>query len=171
MDRNALDELFSAAYEELRRLASSVRAGDPSETLSSTALVNEAYLKLAAAPRFAAVSPLHFRRIAARAMRQVLVEAARRRTAEKRGGGDPLVTLDDARDGEASTPEDVLQLDLALQALAEMHPRQANVVELRFFGGLDAVETAQLLGVSEITVRRDWRAARVWLARELEESR
>jgi RNA polymerase sigma factor (TIGR02999 family) len=167
MDRAALDDLFSATYEELRRLATSVRAGDSSETLSPTALVNEAYLKLVASPRFSAASPLHFRRIAARAMRQVLVEAARGRSARKRGGSDALVTFDDAAGGAASSPEEVILLDLALVALQRMHPRQADMVELRFFGGLGTRETADLLGVSEPTIRRDWRAARAWLARQM----
>src|SRR5262245_58378415 len=95
-DREALDRLFSLTYEELRRLAQSVRRDDPGATLSPTALVNEAWLKLAGSPAVAHTSPLHFKRIAARAMRQVLVEAARRRNAHKRGGGAPVVTFDEA---------------------------------------------------------------------------
>jgi RNA polymerase sigma factor (TIGR02999 family) len=165
-ERRALDDLFSAAYEELRRLATSVRRDDPAATLSPTALVNEAWLKLADTPAVARTSPLHFKRIAARAMRQVLVEAARRRNAEKRGGGAPVVTFDDAMSG-VTTATDVLGLDAALEALAQVEPRQALMVESRYFGGLDVSETAQLLGVSEATVLRDWRAAKAWLAREL----
>jgi RNA polymerase sigma factor (TIGR02999 family) len=165
-ERRALDDLFSAAYEELRRLAASVRRDDPAATLSPTALVNEAWLKLADTPAVARTSPLHFKRIAARAMRQVLVEAARRRNAEKRGGGAPVVTFDDAMSG-VTTATDVLGLDAALEALAQVEPRQALMVESRYFGGLDVAETAQLLGVSEATVLRDWRAAKAWLAREL----
>ena len=165
-ERRALDDLFSAAYEELRRLATSVRRDDPAATLSPTALVNEAWLKLADSPAVAKTSPLHFKRIAARAMRQVLVEAARRRNAEKRGGGAPVVTFDDAMSG-VTTATDVLGLDAALEALARIEPRQALMVESRYFGGLDVAETAQLLGVSEATVLRDWRAAKAWLAREL----
>jgi RNA polymerase sigma factor (TIGR02999 family) len=165
-DRRALDELFSAAYEELRRLATMVRRDDPAATLSPTALVNEAWLKLADTPAVARTSPLHFKRIAARAMRQVLVEAARRRNADKRGGGAPVVTFDDAMNA-VSTADDVLGLDAALDALAQIEPRQAMMVESRFFGGLDVQETAQLLGVSEATVLRDWRAAKAWLKREL----
>ena len=168
LDRQALDQLFSAAYEELRRLASSVRRGDPSATLSPTALVNEAWLKLASSSGFAAVSRLHFKRIAARAMRQVLIEAARRRAADKRGGGEvAIVTFDDALQDAAQCAEDLLGLDAALEELARLNPRQAIMVESRFFGGLDIPETAELLGVSEATVLRDWRAARAWLAREL----
>jgi RNA polymerase sigma factor (TIGR02999 family) len=165
-ERRALDDLFSAAYEELRRLAASVRRNDPSATLSPTALVNEAWLKLADSPAVAQTSPLHFKRIAARAMRQVLVEAARRRTADKRGGGAAVVTFDDAI-GAVTTADDVLGLDAALEALAKLEPRQALMVESRFFGGLDVAETAQLLEVSEATVLRDWRAAKAWLSREL----
>jgi RNA polymerase sigma factor (TIGR02999 family) len=165
----ALDRLFSQAYEELRRLASTVRRGDPSETLSPTALVNEAWLKLAASPGLAAASRLHFKRIAARAMRQVLVESARRRKSVKRGGhgGSIVVTFDESLPVASDGPEDLLTLDEALNRLSRLNPRQAQMVECRFFGGLDVAETADVLGVSEATVMRDWRAARAWLAREL----
>jgi RNA polymerase sigma factor (TIGR02999 family) len=166
-DRRALDELFSVTYEELRRLAASVRRDDPSATLSPTALVNEAWLKLAGTPQVAATSRLHFKRIAARAMRQVLVEAARRRHAGKRGGGQVAVTLDESLDGAPTSGGELLALDEALEALSRLEPRQALMVESRFFGGLDVAETAQMLGVSEATVLRDWRAAKAWLAREL----
>jgi RNA polymerase sigma factor (TIGR02999 family) len=167
-ERRALDDLFSAAYEELRRLASSVKRHDGCATLSPTALVNEAWLKLAHSPRLAWTSRLHFKRIAARAMRQVLIEAARRRTASKRGGTDsPAVTFDESRAGPAVCGRELLALDLALEALARLHPRQAQIVEARFFGGLDISETAQLLSISEATVLRDWRVARAWLSQEL----
>lgn len=171
-NRRALDELFSATYEELRRLASSVRRGDPSATLTPTALVNEAWLKLSATPEVADTSALHFKRIAARAMRQVLVEAARRRTAEKRGGGNvAFVTFDDAVERAATTSEELLALDAALDALGRLSPRQAQLVESRFFGGLDVAEAAASLGVSEATALRDWRAAKAWLAAELRQPR
>ncbi len=170
-DRQALDALFSATYEELRRLAASVRRDDPAETLTPTALVAEAWLKLSATPQVAATSPLHFRRIAARAMRQVLVEAARRRLAGKRGGGAVAVTYDDALDAPPTTADELVALDDALRALADASPRQAALVEHRFFGGLEVAEAAELLGVSEATALRDWRAARAWLARELRQSR
>jgi RNA polymerase sigma-70 factor, ECF subfamily len=170
--RRALDDLFSVTYEELRRLAASVKRGDQSATLSPTALVNEAWLKLASSPRFASTSRLHFKRIAARAMRQVLVEAARRRHANKRGGPDAnVVPLDDSNDAASWTGEDVLALDRALDELARIEPRQALMVESRFFGGLDATETAALLEVSEATILRDWRAAKAWLAHELRQAR
>ena len=167
-DRQALDDLFSAAYEELRRLASSVRRGDPGATLSPTGLVNEAWLKLAGHPELALTSRIHFKRIAARAMRQVLIESARRRNADKRGGGNKaLVTFDEALQQTAATAGDLLALDAALEDLAKVNPRQALMVESRFFGGLDIPETAELLGVSEATVLRDWRAAKAWLAQEI----
>src|SRR5690348_9429401 len=170
-DRQALDHLFSMTYEELRRLASSVRRGHPSATLSPTTLVNEAWLKLAGTPQCASTSPLHFKRIAARAMRQVLIEAARRRNADKRGGGEALnVTFDDAIEKSPFYARELLALDAALNELERMNPRQALMVESRFFGGLDVSETAALLEVSEATVLRDWRAARAWLAHELRRS-
>lgn len=171
-ERRALDAVFSAAYEELRRLASSVRRGDPSATLSPTALVNEAWIKLSNAPAVALTSRLHFKRIAARAMRQVLVEAARRRHAHKRGGRDAVfVTFDESIGNRTTWTDDLLGLDAALGTLARLHPRQAVMVESRFFGGLDVAETAELLGVSEATILRDWRAAKAWLAHELRQAR
>ncbi len=162
-----LDQLFSTTYQELRRLAASVSRTDASATISPTALVNEAWMKLSGSSTFEFESPLHFRRIAARAMRQVLVEAARRRNADKRGGGDAFVTFDDSIADAASTRDDLLALDAALDDLARLNPRQALMVECRFFGGLDVSETAMLLDISEATVLRDWRAARAWLAVEL----
>ena len=167
IDRAGLDALFTLAYDELRRLASSVSQGEGSFTLSPTALVNEAWLKLAESPSFATTSRVHFKRIAARAMRQVLVEAARRRNADKRGGGAALVTFDDTLHSSSAGASDLLALDAALEELARIHPRQAMMVESRFFGGLDIPETAELLDISEATVLRDWRAAKAWLAREL----
>jgi RNA polymerase sigma factor (TIGR02999 family) len=171
LDRRTLDHLFSITYEELRRLAAVVRRGDPSATLTPTALVNEAWLKLAGSPGMAAASRTHFKRIAARAMRQVLIEAARRRTAGKRGGHEAaLVTFDESLHAPARSADELLALDSALDALARVSPRQALMVESRFFGGLDVDETAELLGVSEATVNRDWRAARAWLAHELRQA-
>jgi len=171
-DRRTLDELFSATYEELRRLAARVRGDDPGATLNPTALVNEAWLKLSASPHLGVASRLHFRRLAARAMRQVLIEAARKRRAEKRGAGAGAVTFDDALGVSApATEEEMLALDAALDALARVSPRQAAMVESRYFGGLDVAETAELLGVSEATVLRDWRTAKAWLANELRAER
>ena len=161
-ERADLDYLFSVTYEELRRLASSIRTG--SATLNPTALVNEAWIKLSRSPRFSATSPLHFKRIAARAMRQVLVDAARRRAAEKRAGD--FVTFDESL-GAAAEPRDILGLDAALDELAQIEPRQAAMVEGRFFGGLELGEIAEMLNISEPTVARDWRAARAWLAQRV----
>jgi RNA polymerase sigma factor (TIGR02999 family) len=165
--RAAMDRLFSAAYEELKRLASTVRRGDASATITPTALVNEAWLKLSSSPELADLPPIHFKRIAARAMRQVLIEAARRRLADKRGAGIGLVTFDEALDQGVTTPEELLELNDALEALAQANPRQAALVESRFFGGLETAEIAELLGISEATVLRDWRSARAWLSHQL----
>lgn len=168
-ERQAFDQLFSLAYEELRRLASSVKRGDPSNTLSPTALVNEAWLKLAKSPGVADTSPLHFKRIAARAMRQLLVETARRRNAHKRGGDGEVifVSFDESLDGAAIPQENLLALDTALSELARLAPRQALIVESRFFGGLEIREISILIGVSEATILRDWRAAKAWLGQTL----
>jgi RNA polymerase sigma factor (TIGR02999 family) len=169
--RRALDQLFSVTYEELRRLASAVKRGDPSVTLSPTALVNEVWLKLSKSQGFATASRLHFKRIAARAMRQLLIEAARRRNANKRGGGEVTVSFDDSFDEKPASGRELIALDAALEQLARMNPRQAMMVESRFFGGLDVAETAELLEISEATVLRDWRAAKAWLAHELRRDR
>jgi RNA polymerase sigma factor (TIGR02999 family) len=170
--REELDHLFSIAYEELRRLASSVRRSDPGATLTPSTLVNEAWLKLANSPPLAATSRVHFKRIAARAMRQVLIESARRRTATKRGGKEAsFVTFDEELHDSASGATEILALDAALDALAHLLPRQAMIVEYHFFGGLDLVETAELLQLSESTIHREWRAARAWLAHELRRER
>jgi RNA polymerase sigma-70 factor, ECF subfamily len=164
-ERETLDVLFSLTYEELRRLASSVKRFDGSATMNPTALVNEAWLKLARCPELATASRLHFKRIAARAMRQILVEAARKRNADKRGGEDAMqITFDESATPVATSSMDLLALDSALDEFARIHPRQAMMVEARFFGGFDIDETAALLGVSEATILRDWRAAKAWLA-------
>jgi RNA polymerase sigma factor (TIGR02999 family) len=166
-DRRGLDELFSLTYEELRRLASSVRRDDARATLNPTALVNEAWVKLASSPPLGGLTRLHFKCLAARAMRQVLVDAARRRNAEKRGSGAAPITFDEELQQAAAEAEELLALDAALEELARMSPRQAAMIEARFFGGLEVSECAELLGVSEATLLRDWRVAKAWLAREL----
>ena len=172
IDREALDRLFSVTYEELRRLASSVKRSDWSASISPTTLVNEAWLKLAASPAFRSASPLHFKRIAARAMRQVLVEAARRRHRAKRGGPEAtFVTFDDSIEQAAQTADDLIALDSALDDLTRINPRQAAIVEGRYFGGFEIAEVAALLDVSEATVQRDWRAARAWLAMQIVRTR
>lgn len=166
--RVPLDAVFSMAYEELRRLARAVLRDDRNATLTPTTLVNETWIKLAGSPQVAETSHLHFKRIAARAMRQILVEAARRRRAQIRGGGNPMVTFDESVAlPMASVPRDILLLDNALDELARISPRQALLVECRFFGGLDVLECAALLDVSETTIMRDWRSARAWLALEI----
>jgi RNA polymerase sigma factor (TIGR02999 family) len=168
-DRHALDHLFSAAYEELRRLASNVKRGDQGQTLNPTALVNEAWVKLANSPNFEVASHLHFKRIAARAMRQVLVEAARRRNSQKRGGEEDvaIITFDESMMPAVRSGKELLALDSALDELARLDPRQALMVESRFFGGFEVKEIAEMLNVSEATVMRDWRAAKAWLSNEL----
>ncbi|MEP7367585.1 MAG: ECF-type sigma factor [Acidobacteriota bacterium] len=166
--RANLDYQFSIAYEELRRLAFTVRHSDPGATLSPTTLVNEAWLKLSKGGGVEWESALHFKRTAACAMRQVLITAARKRNAGKRSAGGVRVPLDDSMDLADSTDDQLLALDDALEELARMNPRQAAMVESRFFGGLEISEIATLLGVSEATILRDWRVARAWLAQRLE---
>ena len=146
-----------------------MRRGEPTATLTPTALVNEAWLKLARCPQAAQTSRAHFKGIAAYAMRQVLVEAARRRNAKKRGEGVTavLITLDESVEQPITCSKDILALDAALQDLAKLQPRQAAVVEGRFFGGLDLAELSQWLNVSPSTVRSDWRVARAWLSSQL----
>ena len=141
VDRDTLDVLFTAAYAELRALAAQVRRDHPTATLNPTALVHEAWAKLARSPGFEVTSALHFRRIAARAMRQVLVEAARQRHAVKRGGPDAiLVTFDEELTNHLGTAGSLLALDASLADLAKLSPRQAAVVEARYFGGLSVEE-------------------------------
>ncbi len=169
LGKQQVDELFGAAYEELRRLAASVRGAGDGQTLNPTALVNQVYVKVVRSLRVRPESALHFKRIAARAMRQVLVEVARHRKALKRGAGQAMVTFDERRDRQ-STPDEVIALDAALDDLARVNPRQALLVECRFFGGLECRETAALLEVSESTVERDWRAAKAWLSLQIRRS-
>ena len=166
-DRSELDDLFSRTYEELRRLAASVRRDDPADTLNPTALVNQAYLKLAGSLSVSPLSELHFKRIAARAMRQVLVEAARRRKSLKRIDSGALSTLEEGTICGVAAAHEVLSLDAALADLARINPRRAKLIEYRFFGDFGVAETAELLGVSESTVIRDWRAAKAWLGLQL----
>jgi len=164
-----LDYLFSITYEELRHLAAVLKSSDPAATLNPTALVHETWIKLAASPRLNATSRLHFKRIAPRAMRQLLVESARRRQSQKRGGDGNIifVVFDEIAGIPASRDDDILRIDTALQEPARLNPRQALMVESRFFGGLDVSETAELLEVSEATILRDWRVVKAWLASEL----
>ena len=166
-DDGALDRLLPVVDDELRALARSVRRGPSSETVNTTALVHEAYLRLSNGSGFE--SRAHFLGVAAKAMRHVLVDHARRRGAEKRGGDLHRVDLSDTLIGSASGSPDrlVLALDRALERLAALDERKARVVECRFFGDLTVDETAAALGVSEATVKRDWRMAQAWLYRAL----
>jgi RNA polymerase sigma factor (TIGR02999 family) len=170
-DAAALDEIFPLVYEELRALAANRLRSEPAgHTLQTTALVHEAYLRLVGKSRAQVRDRAHFFAIAAQAMRRVLIDHARRKRAGKRDAGEvaPLAA------GAALTVPDheLIALDRALVRLADLDARQARIVELRFFGGLTAPEAAEALGISEATVNREWRAAKLWLRREMrEESR
>lgn len=166
-DRVAADRLFGVVYDELRRLAHVVRERRAGGTLSTTALVHEAYVKLVPAMELDWQGRSHFFRVVARAMRQVLFNAAEARMAQKRGGGLQHVTLGEAAGAAPLDAETLVALERALAELEAMEPRQARVVELRFYAGLGVEETAEVLGVSTPTVKRDWRVARAWLARAL----
>ena len=166
-DANALDQVFSATYAELRSIARRhFRRERSGHTLQPTALLHEAVLRLfgGKAPPFADRD--HFLRAASRAMRHALVDHARARAAAKRGSGAEVTRIQDVEDPGAS-PLDVLELDDALRLLAQADPRCAQVVEMKFFVGLEVEEIAEVLGISTATVKRDWRFARSWLAQEL----
>ena len=171
-DEAAQDELFPLVYGELKRLARRHMAAErPWHTLQATALVNEAYLRLVDIQRMRWNDRAHFFAVAARVMRRILVDEARARRSMKRGDGAPLVPLDDALGVPAPPGADVVDLHDALTALSAVDPRKARVVELRFFGGLTAEESAAVLDVSAETVQRDWRLAKSWLLRELRSDR
>ena len=167
-DREALDRLTPLVYAELRRLAKSyMRKERAGHTLQTTALIHEAYLRLIDASQVEWRSRAHFFGVAARAMRQILVAMARERGCQKRGGVARQVSLDEAMMIDEGLDEDLVALDEALGALAQFDARKAQVVEMRFFGGLTEEEIAGALNVSAETVRRDWRLARSWLRRKL----
>ena len=167
-DRQALDRLTPLVYEELRHQAARyLRRERPGHTLQTTALINEAYLRLIDAKDVQWQSRAHFFAIAANLMRRILVDHSRRRDVEKRGGSQIRLTLDEALAIAPETDVDVLAIDEALNRLANLDPQQARVVELRFFSGLNVEETATALGVSPKTVKRDWSVARAWLRREI----
>jgi RNA polymerase sigma factor (TIGR02999 family) len=170
-DRTALDELVPIVHQELRRLAHRYMAGQkPGRTLQSTALVNEAFLRLVACDRVRWQDRTHFFAVSANLMRRILVDYARSRNYQKRGAGMRPVTLNDDLDASPTRGPDLVALDDALEELAAIDPRKSKVVELKFFGGLTAEEIATVLGVSEPTVLRDWKLARSWLKRELKRS-
>lgn len=166
--RDADDVLFTRVYDSLRGLAHTIRGGHAGETLNTTALVHEVYLKLKATGSESWKDESHFFAVAARAMRQILVDAARRATAVKRGGADRrFVSYDDAAYAAPIRAEELIELDGALERLGAVDPRRAQVVEQRIFGGLSTADTAKVLGISTGTVERDWRAARAWLSAEI----
>ena len=168
-DQGALEALVPLVEAELRRLARIYMARERrGHTLQATALVNEAFLRLAGARRLRWEDRAHFLGIAARLMRQVLVDHARSRGYQKRGAGAQQVSLDEAFLASPGPSLDVVALDRALDALAAVDERKSRVVELRFFGGLSVEETADLLHLSNDTIKRDWRLAKLWLLRELE---
>jgi RNA polymerase sigma factor (TIGR02999 family) len=167
-DRDALDRLVAIVYPELRRIARQQLAGRrPGESVESAALASEAYLKLERAGGIRCESRLHFLALCAQIMRRILVDHARRRGMAKRGGDALHMRLDDVLVAAQARGVEVLALDEALDALTRIDARKGQVVELRFFGGLSIEETAQVLGVSVETVKRDWRMARAWLLAEL----
>jgi RNA polymerase sigma factor (TIGR02999 family) len=166
----ATDRVFGLVYEELRRLAAALMRGErANHTLQATALVHALYCRLIDETRIEWQSRAHFFGVAARAMRQILVDHARQRARAKRGGGWQRVTLDDRLESRAVSETEILRLDNALNRLAELDERMARVVELRAFGGLSAEDAAQVLGVTSRTIQSDWRMAEMWLARELDE--
>jgi RNA polymerase sigma factor (TIGR02999 family) len=166
--KSALDAIFSAVYDELRRVAHrQLQAERAGHTLSTTALVHEAYVKLVGLERIEYRNRAHFFAIAARAMRQVLVSYAISRRTEKRGGGCAPITLGDDIGAAPADTEALIELDDALQRLSAVDVRQCQVVECRFFGGMSIEDTAVALGISTATAKRDWTTARAWLNREL----
>jgi RNA polymerase sigma factor (TIGR02999 family) len=167
-DPNALDTLLPLVYKELRRLAHfQLQKERPDHTLRSAALVHEAYLRLVGANPPKWESRTHFFAIAAKLMRQILVDYARRHAAEKRGGSVCKLSLQDAMITPRRVDVDVVALDDALQTLAKIDPRQSHVVELRFFSGLSLEEISEAMEIAPATVQRDWTAARAWLYREV----
>jgi len=167
-DRAALDRLVPLVYGELRRLAHRYLAQERGcQSLQSTALIHEAYIRLADLNRIEWRDRAHFFAIAARFMRRILVDRARARAYLKRGGGAGKVRLDGAPAVTSKSGLDIIRIHDALNALADFDMRKAGVVELRFFGGLSEQETAEVLGVSRETVKRDWRIAKLWLLGEL----
>ena len=167
-DHAALAELTPLVYEELRRLAHHYMEGQrPNHTLQTTALVNEAYLRLADQTNPSWQNRAHFFAVAARAMRQIVVDYARSQRSQKRGGGALKVELDEAAIVSPAESQEIVDLHEALERLATLDSRKAQVVELKYFGGLNYDEMAEVLKISRVTVRRDWEFARLWLYTEL----
>jgi RNA polymerase sigma factor (TIGR02999 family) len=171
-DQSAFDKLVPLIYDELRALARRyMRQERPGHTLQPTALVNEAYVRLFDVNRIQWQSRSHFLAVAATTMRRILVEFARQRHRQKRGGEAVRVTVDDAMEIAEDRSDDFVALSDALSTLATFDQRMSQVVELRFFGGLNVQEAAEVLNVSPETVNRDWKTAKVWLLRELSQGR
>ena len=168
-DKQALDKLTPLVYEELHRLAHQYIIRErPGHTLQTTALVNEAYLRLVEQKDVEWQSRAHFFAVSAQVMRHILVDYARQQAAVKRGGEFQKVELDGEAIVSRERAAELVELDEAMQALHEIHPRRSKVVELRYFGGLNNKEAAEVLKVSEATIERDWRFAKAWLYRELQ---
>ena len=164
----ALDKLYPLVYNELRRLAHGyLRRERKGHTLQTTALINEAYLRLVDQKRVHWANRSHFFAISAQIMRRILIDHARRYDYAKRGGGAPRISLDEAAVVAKERARELLMLDEALNGLAKIDPRRGRVVELRYFGGLNNEEIAAVLKISENTVTRDWNMARAWLYQEL----
>jgi RNA polymerase sigma factor (TIGR02999 family) len=167
-DQKALEKLTPLVYEQLHRAAQRYMAGQrPGHTLQTTALVNEVYLRLVDYGQVNWQDRAHFLAVSAQLMRRILIDFARSRGYQKRGGRVPHLSLDEAPSVSIEPDANMVALDDALKALAEIDSRKSRVIELRFFGGLSIEETAEVLGVSAETVVRDWRLARAWLLREL----
>src|SRR5499433_3687097 len=167
-DQAARDQLMSAVYDELHRLARSyMKRESPGHTLQTSALVNEAFLRLVDQRNVHWRSRAHFYGIAAQMMRRILVDYARSRSSEKRGAGAPALTLDESLIVSDERSAEVVAVHEALEQLSKLDPRKEKIVELRFFGGLSIEETAEVLGVSPGTVMRDWTLAKAWLRREI----
>jgi len=170
-DRGALDQLVPLVYDELTRIARiQLRGAGRGRTLNTVALVHEAYLKLAGSEGLEPRDRNHLLSVSARAMRQVIVDFARSKAAQKRGGGAQPVTLDGHDIAVEEQAEALLDLDRALERLGERDPRIARIVECRYFAGLSEEETAEALGMSLRTAQREWKRARAWLRQELEDA-
>ena len=167
-DREALDRLTPKIYGELKRIAHGQMFGQfEADTMQTSALVNEAYLRMVDAKNVTVRDRLHFFAMSARMMRWILVDRARARIAGKRGGGAARVNLDEIPDQAPKRDNEIVALDAALEQLAKVDPRKVQVIEMRYFSGLSVEETAAALDVSPQTVMRDWKLAKAWLAREL----
>ena len=170
-DQSAFDALMPLVYDELRQMARRYMSRErPGHTLQTTALVNEAYLRLIDQKRVHWQNRAHFFAVAAQAMRRILIDYARKQRYAKRGGGAPKISLEEAAVMSQERAADLVSLDEALTTLASIDPQQSRVVELRFFGGLTIEETAEVLRLSVDMVKREWATAKAWLSREMSNS-